>query len=377
LAKPADINPTTGDITFTATTTDQVGVTDVLVKEYRNGVLIGTMIRSMQITSLDCSNKAPEISGFLPDNKDSIAVCAGQKISLQIKGSDPDGQFVKLKLLTSFPGYFKVEEDSTENPTGTFVWNTQTEDAGKYIFTVEATDNGCPEPQSKTKTFIISVLSTPQFDLGPDLNVKCDTTVKLAPKITGGDGNYKYAWNTGSTASSITVETGTYSLTVTDGKGCSTTDKIIISSGIFTQFSVAPLCFDQVTNFTDNSYSLVGNIVKWNWDFGDKSTSTDKNPTHKYAAAGQYNIKLTVTTDKNCSSTASQLVTVCKAPTPDFINLDSCTSPEPYFLSPVTFQDLTPIEENCESGTGAMAQELKIFRLTKLLILTIIIQRKD
>ena len=32
----------------------------------------------------------------------------------------------------------------------------------------------------------------------------------------------------------------------------------------------------------------------WFWNFGDKSTSTVKNPVHKYIKAGKYTVDLTV-----------------------------------------------------------------------------------
>ena len=43
--------------------------------------------------------------------------------------------------------------------------------------------------------------------------------------------------------------------------------------------------------FTDTS---TGNIDKWNWDFGDGSTSNSQNPEHLYNNAGIYTVNLTV-----------------------------------------------------------------------------------
>ncbi|AKB83211.1 cell surface protein [Methanosarcina barkeri 3] len=42
--------------------------------------------------------------------------------------------------------------------------------------------------------------------------------------------------------------------------------------------------------FTDKSTD----VYSYNWNFGDKSTSTVKNPTHKYTKAGKYTVSLTV-----------------------------------------------------------------------------------
>ena len=46
-------------------------------------------------------------------------------------------------------------------------------------------------------------------------------------------------------------------------------------------------------SFYDNSTSYDG-IVAWEWDFGDGTNSTERNPTHTYTEAGTYTVKLTV-----------------------------------------------------------------------------------
>lgn len=44
--------------------------------------------------------------------------------------------------------------------------------------------------------------------------------------------------------------------------------------------------------FTDQS---VGNIILWEWDFGDNTTSNLQNPTHVYTTPGDYDVSLQVT----------------------------------------------------------------------------------
>jgi len=44
--------------------------------------------------------------------------------------------------------------------------------------------------------------------------------------------------------------------------------------------------------FTDKS---AGSPTKWEWSFGDGTSSTVQNPIHKYSKAGKYTVKLTVT----------------------------------------------------------------------------------
>ena len=42
--------------------------------------------------------------------------------------------------------------------------------------------------------------------------------------------------------------------------------------------------------FTDKSTDA----YYWSWNFGDKSTSKDQSPVHKYTKAGKYTVTLTV-----------------------------------------------------------------------------------
>ncbi|MBL7726268.1 MAG: gliding motility-associated C-terminal domain-containing protein, partial [Dinghuibacter sp.] len=57
--------------------------------------------------------------------------------------------------------------------------------------------------------------------------------------------------------------------------------------------------------FTDASAANDGAITNWNWNMGDGATFNNTNNTpfnHAYAAVGNYNVSLSVTTDKGCTS---------------------------------------------------------------------------
>jgi len=53
-----------------------------------------------------------------------------------------------------------------------------------------------------------------------------------------------------------------------------------------------------------------GSITSYLWDFGDNNTSTSANPSHSYAAAGQYTATLTVTDNGNLTGSSTAIVTV-------------------------------------------------------------------
>lgn len=63
-------------------------------------------------------------------------------------------------------------------------------------------------------------------------------------------------------------------------------------------------------SFTDGSTDADGAIVARSWDFGDGAQSTATNPSHAYAAAGNYAVVLTVTDDAGASANTTRTVTV-------------------------------------------------------------------
>ena len=63
-------------------------------------------------------------------------------------------------------------------------------------------------------------------------------------------------------------------------------------------------------SFTDTSTDSDGSIASRAWEFGDGSTSTTANPSHTYASAGSYTVKLTVTDNGGASHSVSKPITV-------------------------------------------------------------------
>ncbi|WP_167330311.1 VWA domain-containing protein, partial [Flavobacterium denitrificans] len=101
--------------------------------------------------------------------------------------------------------------------------------AGTYIVTV--TDSkGCTD----TETVIIDEPAnalTAAIDSHVDVSCKGDATGSATASATGGTAGYSYSWNTvpvqtGATASNLAA--GTYIVTVTDSKGCTDTETVII-----------------------------------------------------------------------------------------------------------------------------------------------------
>ena len=47
----------------------------------------------------------------------------------------------------------------------------------------------------------------------------------------------------------------------------------------------------RLVSFKDMSY---GKVDSWHWDFGDGTTSTEQNPMHAYARAGEFTVILDI-----------------------------------------------------------------------------------
>lgn len=99
--------------------------------------------------------------------------------------------------------------------------------AGTYTVTV--TDvNGCVDSATVVVTdnpvLITSTNTTP-----PTCNGNCDGTATTTPN--GGAAPYSYSWSNGqTTATAINLCAGTYTVTITDGNNCTTTDTVVINN---------------------------------------------------------------------------------------------------------------------------------------------------
>ncbi|MCG8388952.1 MAG: PKD domain-containing protein [Cytophagales bacterium] len=338
-----ELDPNTGDLLFNADLLE-IGITDFKVEEYRNGTRVGWVKRAIQMTTIDCDNNLPVLSNFNILDTDSISICAGDSISLDIFASDDDGVPLKMELQSGKPGVFQIFNNNTLNPEGRFRWRTDQGDIGNHSFVIRVSDNKCPDPGVTIKTYQLYV-NAPQFDLGTGFPLDCNTRVTLDPAVSGGSGDFARRWSNNSTATSIDVGIGQHFLSVQDNvTGCTATDSITFLPEFSPGFKTDSSCFGLTTAFTDTTVSNITtkNIVSWLWDFGDGATSTLQNPKHTYAAPGFYEVTLTVEDDAptSCSYSMSRRVRICEPPGFNFAILGQCTSPS---LASVVISPRLPI----------------------------------
>lgn len=207
--------------------------------------------------------------------------------------------------------------------------------AGNYSITVSDA-NGC------THDTILTVNFTP----GPTANAGTDASICYGNLTSlNASGGINYAWlpTTGLTNPFISnpvaspTATTVYTVTVTDTNNCTANDDVTVT--VFPRpqanFSVTASCFNNPNHFTDLSSG--GNIIHWNWSFGDGTIDSVQHPSHTYNTSGTFIATLIVTTAEGCNDTFALPVNVYPLPAISFSSTTVCVG------NPTCFTDMTTI----------------------------------
>jgi PKD repeat protein len=161
-----------------------------------------------------------------------------------------------------------------------------------------------------------------------------------------------YAWSfgdgateTGASASKPShtyAKAGTYNVkvTVTDNAGLTASVEHSITvadappSASFNVTTSSPTAASPVAFDGSASSDPDGTIASYAWSFGDSSSGTGATPSHTYAKASTYTVKLTVTDNAGLTASAEHEVTVADAPPSAAFKV---TTPSPTAASPVAF----------------------------------------
>jgi len=135
--------------------------------------------------------------------------------------------------------------------------------------------------------------------------------VRVLANVKGGLGNYSYSWSRGesNTSEMLLTTSGRLTLEITDGRGCFQMNSIDIdipelgeADYFYNALSLdetGELAIKDPVSFFDES---IGEIIDWQWDFGDGFESSEVDPIHVYDAPGQYEVVLTTTDRTGCTS---------------------------------------------------------------------------
>jgi len=178
--------------------------------------------------------------------------------------------------------------------------------------------------------------SVNDIDSGPTVSFvsagQCEgDDIRFTNGSTGSIAGYSWAFGDGGTSADEDPnhafgDPGVFSVTLntTGTNGCvSTTHKdvtVYTSPEPSLSIDLPPFsCSGTPSQLHDATGSLSdSNIQSWIWTFGDGGADTGKNPLHTYDDAGDYDAGLEVTTDKGCSGSTIQQVTIAQSPLASF-----------------------------------------------------------
>jgi len=129
----------------------------------------------------------------------------------------------------------------------------------------------------------------------------------ITANVSGGTGNYTYAWSDGSNGTSISdLAPNTYSVVVTDDNGCSGSASATINPFVCPAITLSgqvqnPMCFGEENGSI--SVTVSGGDPPYTYSWSDGSTASSLGNL----GAGTYS--LTVKDDKNCEVIASYTIT--------------------------------------------------------------------
>lgn len=258
----------TGQISFTPSGV-QVAVVAVLVSEYRNGVLIGTTMRDIQIVVLNIPGCGvpPTFTGAIQNtvqngfyiNPQLVQVCPGNALSFSVLAfnSTNDSVFIEANNTIAMPGsQFAVNYISSDSVFGLFMWTPSGLDTGIHNLVVTVKNKNCPI--ASIQSYAVSVQVLAGTYAGPDV-AYCPAGGPVQLQAYGGT---QFTWTPAAGLSNPNIgnplaspaQTTDYIVTSNLSSSCKNKDTVRVSVVPDFNFSITQsddtICRFEFVNFT-------------------------------------------------------------------------------------------------------------------------------
>lgn len=231
---------------------------------------------------------------------------------------------------------WKFDDSSSStlpNPTHTFT------KPGSYDVSVMVTaGNGCTDTLTKKGLVYIGPPAIESINQLP-FNNCAPATVPFVANIKIPEPIASYVWNFGDGSSSTQAtpshrynNTGAYTVTlaVKTINGCVGTytlpNAVVLNTRPKALFTAQPTvgCAQQDIRFNNTS---LGEMTSWLWDFGDGTTSDQRNPIHQYSDSGHFSVSLIVRKDACADSVQLSNLIHITPPVAKFSKEFDCKAP--------------------------------------------------
>jgi PKD repeat protein len=258
-------------------------------------------------------------------------------------------------------------DSSTGNPTS-WQWDfgdgsqsTQQNPQHQYqsagTFNVTLTISNGTSSKSLTKSINVLPMLSPGFNYSPAIT-EAGENIQFTDTSTGNPTSWSWNFGDGATSSAQNPSHayssgGTYTVTLQVSNGTytkSTSKSITVLAPITVDFTFSPStpAVNQDVVFANQTS---GSVDSYLWNFGDGSTSTAKDPTHKFTSAGSFTVTLTATNARG-SKTKSKTLVVSQSLSASFAYSPS----SPYAGQTVQFTDTStgsPTSWQWDFGDGS------------------------
>ena len=238
-------------------------------------------------------------------SSDEVASC-DPPLTVNFTNTTQQNGAQNLSYIWQFPGGDPISSTAENPPPVTY-------DAdGTYDVTlILASANGCRDTLTRNGFVGIGGVTA---SMEADVQEVCvGDPVTFTNTSTGGVDNVSWDFGDGNTSTDRNpIHTydapGTYTVSLQannpDGCGDAVTENNFIR---VTERSVADFTVDFpptcILPATARFQDLSTNTVSWEWDFGDGTTSTERNPSHVYTNFGEYDVTLIAFSPSGCSDT--------------------------------------------------------------------------
>lgn len=315
-------------------------VVAVEIKEYRNGIIISTIRRDVQLIVLACPpNHLPVITAASVPSY-NFTITEEDTLCLNLFFTDADADSISLNAVGSLFSALNVNPPATLVSTNgdsiasaIFCWKPLCGQArsAPYEFTISAFDDGCP-PKFSEYIFSIKVDSFPgnlipsvTIEQNPDTSFCTGTEVKFTAHPINEGANPVYNWYLNGTkvgsnqkdfTNSYLVNADIVSLIMTSSSKCAANPIAYSNDLVMTAYNspVANFSVSSIKesilapNFAFNNLST--NAVNYLWNYGDSITDTLYQSSHTYLQPGIKEVSLITTSPEGCVDTAFTIIEV-------------------------------------------------------------------
>ena len=340
-----NINPNTGEITFTPTATGNFVVV-VLIEEFdANGNLVGSVIQDFQFEIINvagCSNNNPSpptggvtnfvSSGVLVGPLD-IQVCEGDSVCFDLTFTDSPGDSIYISSNVSqlFPGATMTQNSFFSPATATFCFVIAPGANPFSTISVDVNDNACPIPGISSAAVGVSVITSTYAGQ----NVTMCQGVGTQLQASGGS---NFVWNviTGDPISignnfscnncanpvANPAYTTTYEVTSNLAGGCTNIDTVVVTVVPDFVYSLTQsgtsTCLNATIDF--NANPAQSGTFTYDWQPPTHLNNNQiYNPTFNSNIPGNFDYEVTITSALGCVKVDTLNVDVAAVEQPNII----------------------------------------------------------